>query len=346
MAKNQTSPVLDQWQRPLQRLRLSVTDQCNLRCRYCMPDEHFRWLPHKDVLSFAEIERLVDIFAELGVHRVHLTGGEPLLRPDVEHLVQMLARDTRIDDLSMISNGVALAQKAAALKEAGLHRMTISLDTLRPERFRNLARRDRHAQVLAGIRAAQAAGLKPLKINAVVMRGINDDELPDLVEFARQHAAEVRFIEYMDVAGATRWSSDLVVPQEEICARIARCYGPITAVEKKTSAPAQSFLLPDGTRFGVIASVSGPFCSDCDRSRLTADGTWFLCLYASRGINLRSLLRCGTDSKAIRSLVARAWQARDDRGAEERGALADRDALYSLEELHRDSHRQMHTLGG
>src|SRR6266496_4472937 len=216
--------------RPLRNLRLSVTDRCNLRCQYCMPEEEYVWLPREDILSFEEIARLVDVFADLGVDKVRLTGGEPLLRKDLHRLVALLAANPRIHDLAMTTNGVLLAEHAPALRAAGLHRVTVSLDTLRPDRFTALTRRTTHAQVLEGIAAVKPAGFGNTKLDTVVMRGVNDDELADLIEYARAVDAEVRFIEYMDVGGATAWSAEQVVSQREILEVLTRRYGAITPV--------------------------------------------------------------------------------------------------------------------
>jgi GTP 3',8-cyclase len=337
--------LADALSRPLANLRLSVTDRCNLRCQYCMPEQDYAWLPREDILQFEEIDRLVDVFLDLGVRKVRLTGGEPLLRKDVTVLTERLARKSRIDDLAMTTNGVLLAAHAAALKRSGLHRLTVSLDTLKRDRFIRLARYDELDRVLAGI--AAAAPLFPgLKIDTVVIRGVNDDEVVDMVEFARSYGAEVRFIEYMDVGGATRWNWDQVVTRADILATLAERYGGVEPVGDRGSAPADRFRLPDGTVFGIIASTTAPFCRDCDRSRLTADGMWYLCLYAARGTDLRAPLRGGASADELAALIARTWQARTDRGAEARLALRDRSPMIPLSSLKRDPHLEMHTRGG
>ena len=341
--------IHDTLRRPLASLRLSVTDRCNLRCRYCMPEDEYAWLPRTSILTFEEIERLTGVFSGLGVHKVRLTGGEPLLRHDLSTLVAMIARDPRIRDLAITTNGLLLGKHAAELRTAGLQRVTVSLDTLRPERMLAFAKSTRHADVLEGLAAARQAGFARLKLNAVVIRGFNDDELTDLIEFARAHDAEVRFIEYMDVGGATRWSRDQVVSQREMLDVLARRYGAIEPVRPTGDdgrAPAERFRLADGTTFGIIASVTAPFCRTCDRSRITADGTWFLCLYAGAGIDLRELLRRGAPDEELASLIRETWQGRTDRGAEERLGVADRGALYRIESLRADPHREMHTRGG
>lgn len=337
---------LDTFGRPLRSLRVSVTDRCNLRCQYCMPEEEYIWLDRKELLSYEEIAELTDIFTELGVDKVRLTGGEPLLRRDLDVLVRLLAQNRRIRDLALTTNGVLLSQHARRLHEAGLHRLTVSLDTLRPERYRAFTRRDSHTQVLEGIAAAREAGFDTLKINAVVIRGFNDDELADLINFGKSIHAEVRFIEYMDVGGATRWSMDQVVSRREMLGLLERRFGPIQPVPENGSAPADRYVLPEGTTFGIISSTTQPFCCTCDRARLTVDGMWFLCLYAKDGVDLKRLLRGGASREQIAATIASVWQKRTDRGAEERLALNSRSILFPVEDLRKDPHREMHTRGG
>jgi cyclic pyranopterin phosphate synthase len=334
--------------RRLGSLRVSVTDRCNMRCSYCMPESEYVWLPRSSILSFEEIERLVRIFATLGVSKVRLTGGEPLLRHDLSRLVATLARVPRLRDLALTTNGMLLPQQAPVLRAAGLGRLTVSLDTLRPERLREFARTDRLGDILAGIDAARAAGFEHIKVNTVVIRGFNDDELDALLEFGRDRGLEMRFIEYMDVGGATRWSMEQVMTRREMLEVIARRFGPVEPLLRAddVAAPAERFQLRDGTRFGIVASTTAPFCRDCDRSRLTADGTWFLCLYAATGVDLRGPLRDGASDTAIAELIRAHWEQRADRGAEERAALADRGVLYALEGLRADPRREMHTRGG
>ena len=342
-----SAPVGDRLGRPLRNLRLSVTDRCNLRCAYCMPEEDYVWLPREDILTFEEAAFLVDVFADLGVDKVRLTGGEPLLRNGLEQLVRLLGANTRLRDLAMTTNGILLAERADALHAAGLHRVTVSLDTLRPERFRALTRRDALPQVLEGIASVPRAGFRGLKLDTVVMRGTNDDELPDLIEYARGAGAEVRFIEYMDVGGATHWSMDRVVSRAEMLAGLERRYGSIAPLGADGSAPADRFRLPDGYVFGIISSTTAPFCASCDRSRLTADGVWYLCLYATKGADLRGPLRAGATREQLRALIAPVWQARQDRGAEDRLRMADRRSpLIQVGDLKKDPHLEMHTRGG
>jgi cyclic pyranopterin phosphate synthase len=339
-------PSLDRFDRPLRSLRVSVTDRCNLRCQYCMPEADYAWLPRESILDFEEIAVLVDAFATEGVDRVRITGGEPLLRRDLPRLVEMIAARPAIRDLALTTNGVLLAAQAAALRAAGLHRITVSLDTLRRERFQALARFDELPAVLAGIDAAVRTGFDSVKIDTVVIRGRNDDELHDLLAFARSIGAEIRFIEYMDVGGATHWSMDAVVPQREILARIAETHGPAEALPGRDAAPAERFRLADGTTFGIIASTTEPFCAACDRSRLTADGLWLLCLYARGGLDLRHPLREGATREELAHLIRTVWSMRADRGAEERLGSPARDILIPVAALRRDAHLEMHTRGG
>ena len=339
-------PTIDQHGRALANLRLSVTDRCNLRCAYCMPELDYTWLAKPLILSFEEIARVVEAFTLLGVEKLRLTGGEPLLRKDLPRLVELLAANPAIRDLALTTNGLLLGGLAPELKHAGLHRLTVSLDTLVPERFRALTRRDGHADVIAGIDAAIAAGFRRPKLDSVILRGTNDDELVPLLEFARAREAELRFIEYMDVGGATRWSIDSVLTRAEMLARIAQAYGPVTPLVEHSSAPAERFLLSDGTVFGIIASTTQPFCSSCDRSRLTADGMWYTCLYARNGFDLRAPLRAGASAEDLAALISARWGLRADRGAEERLALHQREPLAGSSELRGNPHLEMHTRGG
>ena len=339
-------PSEDRLGRPLRSLRVSLIDMCNLRCNYCMPEEEYVWLPREDILSPEEIGRLVGIFTELGVDKVRLTGGEPLMRREVEQVIERLAENPRIRDLSLTTNGVLLGRHAERLARAGLQRITVSLDTLRPDRFEQLTGRDQLDRVIEGIDAAVGFGLGGLKINTVAMRGYNDDELIDLVEFGKERSAEIRFIEYMDVGGATQWSMATVFSRREILDTLGRHYGPTQPLSRNGTAPAERFVLPDGTTFGIIASTTQPFCRTCDRSRVTADGLWFLCLYAAQGIDLRTPLRDQASDDTIKQLILGGWTAREDRGAEDRKTLNSRGPLYQIEDLRQDPHREMHTRGG
>jgi cyclic pyranopterin phosphate synthase len=342
--------VADLYGRPLRSLRLSVTDRCNLRCKYCMPEQDYVWLPREDVLTLEEMATLTGYFTGLGVDRVRLTGGEPLLRRDLPRLVHLLLQNRRLKDIALTTNGVLLADQAEELYEAGLHRITVSLDTLRPERFLQLTRRDEFVRVMEGIESVARAGFTGLKLDTVAIRGFNDDELVALIEFGRQVQAEVRFIEYMDVGGANEWSQDKVLSQAAILTILSGHYGRIESMPERGAAPAQRFLLRDGTTFGIIPSTTTPFCAACDRSRVTADGMWYRCLYATSGTDLRKSLRAGASADEMRALIRTGWEGRRDRGAEERKAL-ERDGLrvgglIGIEKLREDPHLEMHARGG
>jgi cyclic pyranopterin phosphate synthase len=338
--------VRDRFGRPLRSLRISVTDRCNLRCQYCMPEPDYAWLPRETLLTFDEIANVAGAFAALGVDRIRVTGGEPLLRRNLPALIERLADTPGLADLAMTTNGVLLASQAAALRAAGLKRITVSLDTLHRDRFKALTGFDEHAAVFAGIDSAARAGFDSLKIDTVVVRGVNDDELVEMIEFGRHAGAEVRFIEYMDVGGATRWSRDAVVSRREMLAALTARYGPIQPQGERGSAPAAVYRLPDGTTFGIISSTTEPFCESCDRSRLTADGIWLMCLYARAGTDLRRPLRAGATTADLQQLIATVWAQRADRGAEERLAVERRGVLIPLAALKKDAHLEMHTRGG
>lgn len=342
------SDLLDTFGRPLRSLRVSVTDRCNLRCRYCMPEDDYTWLPRETLLSFEEINRLVEIFAEFGVDKVRLTGGEPLLRRDLPTLIRLLKEQAAIQDIALTTNGILLDEQAESLRDAGLHRITISLDTLNPGKFKDLTKRDSFDRVLRGIEHVRTIGLTGLKIDTVAIKGFNDDELVELIEYGKSVEGEVRFIEYMDVGGANDWGMDKVFSQAEILQRLGEAYGPIEFIREKSSAPASRFRLPDGTTFGIIPSTTTPFCATCDRSRLTADGLWYLCLYAKHGLDLREPLRMHDDA-TVRTRIRSGWQQRVDRGAEERKALessSGRGQFIQIEELRQDPHLEMHARGG
>ena len=310
-----------------------------------MPEADYVWLPKDDLLHFEEISILADIFISLGVDRMRLTGGEPLLRRNLSSLVTMLSAKPGLADLALTSNGVLLSEQVDELKAAGLRRVTVSLDTLRPDRFTALARFDELTRVKEGIVAA-ARAFGQLKIDSVVIKKVNDDELVDLIEYGKSVTGEVRFIEYMDVGGATHWSPASVMSRQEILERLSQHYGAIEPIVEHSSAPADRFALSDGTVFGIISSTTDPFCRSCDRSRLTADGMWYLCLYATRGIDLRAALRGGRSAADIASIITGGWQQRDDRGAETRLALGERRAFVPIKALKQDPHLEMHTRGG
>ena len=330
--------MFDTLGRPFKSLRISVTDRCNLRCRYCMPEENYVWLPRKELLTFEELARLARIARALGVEKVRITGGEPLLRKDLHRLVEML-EPLGFAELAMTTNGLLLRQQARNLKEAGLDRVTVSLDSLKPDVFQQISRRDGLDEVLQAIRQCP---FPELKIDTVVLKGVNDQEVPALLDFAKQVQAEIRFIEYMDVGGATQWSRDQVTTAEDILAMV----GPAERLGGRGSAPAQRYRLPGGQVFGIIASVTKPFCRDCDRARLTADGHLLLCLYARTGLDLRTPMREGASDEELARLLGGQWRDRQDRGAELRAGLADRSVFADRGSLIENPRLEMHTRGG
>ena len=338
--------VRDTLGRPLRSLRVSVTDRCNLRCAYCMPEEEYRWLERTEILRYGELSAIVDAFCMLGVDRVRITGGEPLVRRELERFIEQLARRPAIRDLALTTNGILLAEQAPKLASAGLHRITVSLDTLDEVVFERLTRRKGLPDVLRGIEAARAHWPGRVKLDTVVLRGTNDGEVEALLVFARERGLELRYIEYMDVGGATRWTPEAVVSRAELLERLARRFGPIEPVHEDSSAPAERFRLADGTVFGIIASTTAPFCRTCDRSRLTADGQWYLCLYARLGLDLKTLLRAGATTEELAARLASVWSARDERGAEHRLAAHARGPLADAATLRTEPHLEMHTRGG
>ena len=308
--------------RGLADLRISVIDRCNFRCPYCMPEDQYprdhEFLSKADRLRFEEIERLARIFVSLGVNKLRLTGGEPLLRRDLPELVRQLAAIPGASDLAITTNGSLLAEKVDALREAGLKRITLSLDTLDPATFRVMSGgRGDIVTVLAAIAAAERAGFAPLKINAVVMRGVNDGQALDLVEHFRGTGHIVRFIEYMDVGTCNDWQRDLVVPSAELRERISARW-PLLALEANYGGEvAQRYAFADGGgEIGFISSVTEPFCGECSRARLSADGRLYTCLFARSGHDLRGPLRAGAGDDDLAGIIRAVWDARDDRYSE------------------------------
>jgi GTP 3',8-cyclase len=303
--------LVDQFGRVATDLRVSLTDRCNLRCSYCMPAEGLAWMPSEEQLTDDEVNRLVRIAVErLGVREVRFTGGEPLIRRGLVGIVRAAATLSPRPQVSVTTNGIGLARLAVPLRDAGLDRVNVSLDTLSPERFRTLTRRDRHADVLAGLRAAASAGLTPVKINTVLMRGVNDDEAPALLRFALEHAYELRFIEQMPLDAQHGWDRSTMVTADEILASLA-AFDLAPDVVSRGTAPAETWLVPGHTgidgrpaRVGIIGSVTRPFCGDCDRTRLTADGQVRNCLFATEESDLRKPLRDGAPDEEI----AEAWR--------------------------------------
>lgn len=316
--------VADRHGRALTDLRISVVDRCNFRCPYCLPEdqypEHHAFLDRQQRLSFEEIRRIAGLFAGLGVNKIRLTGGEPLLRRELPTLVQWLAQIHGVADIAMTTNGVLLPRFASALREAGLQRITLSLDSLDPAVFRHLSgNRGEVGEVLAAITAAEQAGFGALKINCVVLRGVNDAGVPDLVERFRGTPHVLRFIEYMDVGTLNGWQRDRVVPSAELIARIAARW-PLSPLGRVHSHDvAERYVFDDGGgEVGFISSVTAPFCGDCTRARLSADGKLYTCLFAADGFDLRALLRDGSDDAAIAAAIAACWSRRDDRYSEQR----------------------------
>ncbi|MCA1832631.1 MAG: GTP 3',8-cyclase MoaA [Actinobacteria bacterium] len=303
-------PLLDTFGRVADDMRISVTDRCNFRCTYCMPEEGLRWLPRAELLTFEEIARLAGIFMSLGVKTIRLTGGEPLVRRDVEQLVAMLGAQG-VPDLSMTTNGFHLAAKAQALADAGLRRINVSVDSLLRHRFAEMTRRDALGKVIEGLRAAEEAGLAPIKLNCVVIRGTNDDEVCDFARFARDTGYQVRFIEYMPLDADETWEMKRVMPSDDVLAAIGAVY-PLEPVDHGPE-PATVYRFADGAPggVGVIPSVTQPFCSNCNRIRVTSDGQFRTCLFALEETDLRSLLRGGATNEdiaaEIRGAVDRKW---------------------------------------
>ena len=336
-----TAPVTDTFHRPLQDLRLSVMDRCNFRCPYCMPREAFgdgyRFLSSQERLSFPEMLRLVRLFAGLGVRKLRITGGEPLLRAGLADLIGDLSLIPGIEDIALTTNGVLLKQHAAELSAAGLRRVTVSLDSLDAEVFRRLSGGfDGLPQVLEGIEAALLAGLAPVKLNCVVQRGINEDGVVALVERFRGTGVTVRFIEYMDVGERHRWDIAKLVPTRELHARIHARWPLVPLEPTHHGEVAERHAFADGQgEIGFISSVSQPFCGGCTRARLSSAGVLYTCLFATQGIDLRAPLRAGASDDELLSLIGQRWRNRDDRYSELRGKTAP------------DPHKvEMHHIGG
>lgn len=307
------TPLVDGFGRVHRDLRISVTDRCNFRCEYCMPAEGMEWLPREELLSFEEITRVARVMVEqFGITSIRLTGGEPTVRARLPLLVGSLA--ALGTDLSLTTNGATLTGLADDLAAAGLHRINVSLDSLRRERFEQLTRRNALADVVAGIDAAVAAGLSPVKVNVVPVRGVNDDELADFVQFGRDHGVEVRFIEFMPLDAQGEWRAERVVTRAEILAAVAERFE--FAATVRGHEPAERFVLADGSAtFGVVPSVTAPFCGDCDRVRLTSDGMLRNCLFASDDHDLRPVLRGGgTDADLVGAVAACVAAKREGHG--------------------------------
>lgn len=336
--------LTDTLKRRIRDLRISVTDRCNYRCSYCMPRDEYQWLGRHELLAFEEIARLARLFVRLGVSEIRLTGGEPLLRRNLDELVRQLASLEGLADLSLTTNGSLLLESLPALAAAGLRRINVSVDTLDPERFRSITRRDDLPRVLDALFLARRLGLSPVKINTVVVRGINDMEILDLVEFCRRHGFWLRFIEFMDAGNANDWRSERLVSKREILERVRARFDLRELGRMHGDAPAVDYEFADGGgRLGVIASVTEPFCSGCTRARLTADGKLVTCLFSTRGHDLKGLLRGGADDAAVLEAIRSVWQGRSDRFSEERLAAMNSAGGYST---HSRKKIEMIRLGG
>lgn len=326
----------DRFDRIHDDLRVSVTDRCNLRCSYCMPEEP-DWFPRSEILDYEEMHRLVQILVGLGVRRVRITGGEPLVRKDLPRLTRLLADIRGIEDVALTTNGVLLGDYAEDLARAGLIRVNVSLDTLDPERFVKMTGRSGLNRVLNGLKAAAAAGLHPLKLNTVLLRGINDDEAEGFVETAREEGWEVRFIEFMPLENGGTWQPGRVVTGEEVRARIHARWPLVPDPDADPSAPAARFAFRDGRgKIGFVNSVSAPFCGDCSRLRLTADGKFRVCLYDPAEIDLKTPLRGGATDRELEAMIRESVSGKGRGGALD--LLERRDAPHPK--------RTMHQIGG
>ncbi len=326
-ALGQRGGLLDARRRPMHDLRISVMDRCNFRCPYCMPRETFhesyRFLKSSERLDFAELLRLARVFVRAGVRKIRITGGEPLLRPNLADFIGDLTQVTGIEDIALTTNGVLLAKYASELKAAGLDRITVSLDTLDPDVFARMSGGfGGVAEVLDGIDHARRAGLAPIKINTVVQRGVNDHTLMDLLAHFRGTGVIVRFIEYMDVGTRNHWSPDMVVPSRELAARIQQRW-PITSRDRHYQGEvAERYAFEDGSgEIGFISSVSQPFCGDCSRTRLSSDGSFYTCLFATEGTDLRKQIRAGASDEELYEIIRNVWSVRQDRYSEQRASL-------------------------
>jgi cyclic pyranopterin phosphate synthase len=304
------NPLIDQFGRVVTNLRISVTDRCNFRCRYCMPEEGMKWINRKEILTFEETLRLAKLFISLGINKIRLTGGEPTLRKDLAKLIAMLAPLPGLKDLSMTTNGFLLKELAGEFYRAGLRRINVSLDSLSPDRFTTMARRDGYQKVMAGLEELAKYPIRPVKINTVIMKGFNDDEVLPLVEFARERDYQVRFIEFMPLDGEGVWSRDKVTTTAEILAIIRSRYEVLPKETRADHVPADTFYFTDGKgEVGFISSVSEPFCDSCNRVRITADGHFRNCLFAIEETDLKTPMRAGASDAELAELIrADIWQ--------------------------------------
>jgi cyclic pyranopterin phosphate synthase len=320
--------LADAYKRPLKDLRISVTDRCNYRCTYCMPLDEYEWINKREILTFEEITRLATQFVAFGVEKIRLTGGEPLVRKNLDQLVARLSTIPALKDLCLTTNGSLLAEQVEALAAAGLKRLNVSIDTLDPEKFKRMTKRGDLAKVLEGVFAAKRLGLGPIKLNAVVERGVNQDDILPLVEFCREHGFAMRFIEYMDVGNSNNWTSEKLVSKKEIVETVSSRYPLREIGREQGSAPSVDYEFVDGGGdIGVIASVTEPFCASCTRARLTADGKFVTCLFSQTGQDVKTLLRGGASDEELADFISSIWTQRTDRYSEER-LQAMRSAVY------------------
>ncbi len=337
------SELRDALDRPMTDLRISVTDRCNFRCTFCMPAERaYRFLPRPQILTFEEVTRLATLFLDLGVEKIRLTGGEPLLRAEIEHLIASLAALDGLKDLALTTNAYLLPQKAPALRRAGLDRVTVSLHSLDPDTFGRINGLGIELErVLAGIDAAVAAGLGPVKLNIVVIQGVNDHEIVDLARFGRDRGCVVRFIEYMDVGTVNAWDPDAVVSAQQITERVDSVFPLEPLARDRPGDVADRYRYRDGGgELGVITSVTRPFCGDCSRVRLSAEGKLYTCLFAAEGHDLKTPLRTGEGDDELRDRIRAIWRRRTDRYSEERTADLEAGSFVPAEKV------EMFRIGG
>ncbi|HSW39117.1 MAG TPA: GTP 3',8-cyclase MoaA [Acidobacteriota bacterium] len=311
--------LTDRLGRELKDIRISVTDRCNFRCTYCMPLDRYGWIDRREILTFEEITRLAGLLVGLGVEEIRITGGEPLLRHGLEALVRQLSGIGGLKNLSLTTNASHMSEQAGKLAAAGVQRVNVSLDTLNREKFRAITRLNDLPKVIEGLHAAKRHGMQPIKINSVIQRGVNDDDILELVEFSRQNGFWIRFIEFMDVGNSNNWVSEEMLSKKEMLEIIHARY-PLEEIGRRDpSAPSVDYRFADGVgNIGVIASVTEPFCAGCARARLTADGRMVLCLFSEESIDLKTLLRTGADDQEILDVIRSAWKGRSDRYSEER----------------------------
>jgi cyclic pyranopterin phosphate synthase len=327
--------LTDSYGRRVRKLRISVTDRCNFRCQFCMPEDPV-WLPREDILTFEEICRVASLFVGMGVNRIRLSGGEPLMRQDIERLISLLSENLRgVEAITMTTNGILLADRALALRKAGLTGITVSLHSLKPPRFKDIAGGGDLRKVIAGIEAARKAGFNPVKVNAVIIRGCNEDEIVDLASLARTGNITMRFIEYMPFDGKRLWGMDKVMSGNEILEKVRACYK-VSEIPREAGSTAKVYRFADGGgEIGIITSITEPFCSDCERIRLSADGKIVPCLFDSSGFDLKPLLRGGSSDQELSEFI---------RNAVQRKAAGVKTLLKEFRNLQHV--RPMYTIGG